>query len=69
MRAARTFWRAHQHLDVPFTYACHQDGSRFLLGRWIADKRRAPGALTREQLDALQALDMRWLPRPRSHRD
>ncbi|MEV6012297.1 Helicase associated domain protein [Streptomyces sp. NPDC051976] len=69
LRAARTFWRAHQHLDVPFAYACRQDGPRFLLGRWIADKRRAPGALTREQLDALQALDMRWLPRPRSHGD
>lgn len=69
LRAARTFWRAHQHLDVPYTHICRQDGIDFPLGRWISEKRRDPRPLTREQLDALEALDMRWLPRPRPHAD
>lgn len=60
LRAARSFWREYQHLDVPSWYRCAVDGAEFQLGRWIADRRRDPGALSREQLDALEALDMRW---------
>ncbi|MET7312073.1 helicase associated domain-containing protein [Streptomyces sp. NPDC005134] len=65
LRAARTFWRAHQHLDVPYQRTCSQEGAFFPLGRWISEKRREPGRTTREQLGALEALDMRWLPRQR----
>lgn len=60
LRAARTFWRSHQHLNVPRTHECTADGHSLDLGRWIREKRRDPAQLTREQLDALQALDMRW---------
>ncbi len=69
LRAARTFWRANQHLNVPYGHVCSQDGADFPLGRWISEKRRAPGSMSREQLDALEALDMRWLPRPRRRTD
>jgi hypothetical protein len=64
LRAARTFRREYQHLDVPSWYRCALDGVDFQLGRWIAERRRDPGALSREQLDALEALDMRWRPQP-----
>ncbi|MFJ8313107.1 MULTISPECIES: helicase associated domain-containing protein [unclassified Streptomyces] len=60
LRAARAFWLQHQHLNVPRTYTCDLDGTDFHLGRWIAERRHHPARLTREQLDALQALDMRW---------
>ncbi|MET8205884.1 Helicase associated domain protein [Streptomyces sp. NPDC005373] len=61
LRAARTFWRSHQHLNVPRTYPCTVDGYPLDLGRWIRERRHNPSQLTREQLDALQALDMRWI--------
>ncbi|MFJ8086303.1 Helicase associated domain protein [Streptomyces sp. NPDC096205] len=64
LRAAYTYRRRHHHLDVPHNYTC-QDGPAFALGRWIAEKRRAPQTLSREQLDALEALDMRWTARHR----
>ncbi|MFI7876127.1 MULTISPECIES: DEAD/DEAH box helicase [Streptomyces] len=64
LRAAYTYRRRHHHLDVPHSYTC-QDGPAFALGRWIAEKRRAPQTLSREQLDALEALDMRWTARHR----
>ncbi|MFC4469275.1 Helicase associated domain protein [Streptomyces xiangluensis] len=60
LRAARTFWRSHQHLNVPRSYPCTVDGYSLDLGRWIRERRRDPTQLTREQLDALEALDMRW---------
>ncbi len=60
LRAARIFWRSHQHLNVPRSHPCTVDGYSLDLGRWIRERRRAPAQLTREQLDALQALDMRW---------
>ncbi|WTA49488.1 Helicase associated domain protein [Kitasatospora purpeofusca] len=63
LRAARTFRRNHQHLDVPSWYRCALDGTDFQLGRWISERRRDPGALSREQLDALEALNMRWTSR------
>jgi hypothetical protein len=31
-----------------------------MLCRWLSERHRNPARLTREQLDALQALDMRW---------
>ncbi|MFD5111947.1 helicase associated domain-containing protein [Streptomyces sp. NPDC058391] len=51
-------------MDVPYNYTC-EDGPEFGLGRWLAEKRRAPQTLSREQLDALEALDMRWTSRHR----
>ncbi|WP_405626648.1 helicase associated domain-containing protein [Streptomyces sp. NBC_01396] len=64
LQAAYAYRRRHHHLDVPHSYTC-EDGPAFALGRWIAEKRRAPQNLTREQLDALEALDMRWTSRHR----
>lgn len=64
LRAAYAYRRRHHHLDVPHSYTC-EDGPAFALGRWIAEKRRAPQSLSREQLDALEALDMRWTARHR----
>ncbi|MCX4878081.1 DEAD/DEAH box helicase [Streptomyces sp. NBC_00847] len=62
LKAAYAYRCRHQHLDVPYNYTC-EDG--FALGRWLAEKRRFPQALSREQLDALEALDMRWISRHR----
>ncbi|MET8861174.1 Helicase associated domain protein, partial [Streptomyces sp. NPDC004579] len=59
LRAAYAYRRHHHHLDIPYSHIC-EDPPGFALGRWIAEKRRAPHRLTREQLDALEALDMRW---------
>ncbi|MET9104764.1 Helicase associated domain protein [Streptomyces antibioticus] len=64
LQAAYSYRRRHHHLDVPYGYTC-EDGPAFGLGRWIAEKRRAPQTLSREQLDALEALDMRWTSRHR----
>ncbi|MGW3108348.1 Helicase associated domain protein [Streptomyces sp. NPDC001100] len=64
LQAAYAYRRRHHHLDVPSTYIC-EDGPQFGLGRWLAEKRRAPQTLSREQLDALEALDMRWTSRHR----
>lgn len=57
LRAARAFWRSHQHLDVPYDYLCSDTGLH--LATWIADKRRDPLRLTHEQRHALEALDIR----------
>ena len=62
LKAAYAYRCRHHHLDVPYNYTC-EDG--FALGRWLAEKRRFPQALSREQLDALEALDMRWISRHR----
>ncbi|MFF0451116.1 Helicase associated domain protein [Streptomyces sp. NPDC004609] len=59
LRAARAFWRSHQHLDVPHDYLCPDTGLH--LAPWIADKRRHPLRLTQEQRHALEALDFRWI--------
>ncbi|MFE7314237.1 Helicase associated domain protein [Streptomyces sp. NPDC057555] len=64
LRAAYSYRRLHHHLDVPCGYTC-TDGTAFPLGRWLAEKRRAPQHLTQAQLHALEALDMRWTPRQR----
>ncbi|WP_239771552.1 helicase associated domain-containing protein [Streptomyces sp. CL12-4] len=61
LRAARTFWRNHQHLNVPSNFVQAGNDYSVDLGRWIRERRRNPAQLTREQLDALQALDMRWI--------
>ncbi|MFJ3339141.1 Helicase associated domain protein [Streptomyces sp. NPDC086766] len=62
LKAAYTYRRRHHHLDVPYDYIC-EDSFGFALGRWIAERRRTPHTLSREQLDALEALDMRWSSR------
>ncbi|GHE71554.1 helicase [Streptomyces capitiformicae] len=64
LQAAYAYRRRHHHLDVPYNYTC-ADGPAFALGRWLAEKRRVPQTLSREQLDALEALDMRWTSRHR----
>lgn len=64
LQAAYAYRRRHYHLDVPYGYT-GESGPAFALGRWIAEKRRAPQTLSREQLDALEALDMRWTSRHR----
>jgi hypothetical protein len=64
LQAAYAYRRRHHHLDVPYNYTC-EDGPEFGLERWLAEKRRAPQTLSREQLDALEALDMRWTSRHR----
>ncbi|MFD5975047.1 Helicase associated domain protein [Streptomyces bacillaris] len=66
LQAAYAYRRRHHHLDVPHSYTCEDDPA-FALGRWIAEKRRAPQTLSRDQLDALEALDMRWTSRHRHH--
>ncbi|QMU73935.1 DEAD/DEAH box helicase family protein [Streptacidiphilus sp. P02-A3a] len=63
LRAARIFRREHQHLDVPYYYVTEQAGHRFRLGEWISRQRRDAAQLTRSQLDALESLHMRWIPR------
>jgi superfamily II DNA or RNA helicase len=63
LRAARIFRREHQHLDVPYDYIVEQGARRFRLGEWISRQRRDAAKLTRRQLDALESLHMRWLPR------
>ncbi|MFF3277335.1 Helicase associated domain protein [Streptomyces chrestomyceticus] len=60
LRHAHAYWRAHQNLDVPYDHVASDRGQFFRLGEWISDKRLRPWKLTREQLDALEALDMRW---------
>lgn len=68
LRAARAFWRGHQHLNVPTNHITSEHGRSFRLGDWISEKRRNPQRLSQEQLDALHALDMRWIPRQQRFR-
>ncbi|AZS89586.1 DEAD/DEAH box helicase [Streptomyces griseoviridis] len=64
LRAARRFFRRHQHLRVPADYADDHGGTRFPLGRWIADLRImvGEGLLNHEEIDSVEALAMEWLP-------
>ncbi|MFD8148491.1 Helicase associated domain protein [Streptomyces sp. NPDC059708] len=64
LRAARRFYRRHQHLHVPAHYTDQEGGTRVPLGRWIANQRIQAGEdrLTREETDSLQALAMEWTP-------
>lgn len=64
LRAARRFYRRHQHLHVPAHYTDQEGGIRFPLGRWIADQRTraSENRLTREETESLQALAMEWAP-------
>lgn len=69
LRAAYLFWCRHQHLNVPFDHV-HREGSNSLhLGRWLAERRQDAARLTQEQIAALEALDMRWIPRQRRSTD
>ncbi|MEU2490890.1 Helicase associated domain protein [Streptomyces sp. NPDC007883] len=64
LRAARRFYRTHQHLRVPADHTDEHSGCRFPLGQWIADLRTlaAAGSLSREEIDSVEALAMEWLP-------
>lgn len=64
LRAARSFYRRHQHLHVPAHYTDQEGSTASPLGRWIADQRTraSEGHLTREETDSLQALAMEWTP-------
>ncbi|MER6610554.1 Helicase associated domain protein [Streptomyces sp. NPDC000927] len=64
LRAARRFYRTHQHLRVPAHYVDEHTNSRFPLGQWIADLRTLAGAgrLSREEIDSVEALAMEWVP-------
>ncbi|MEI5519870.1 Helicase associated domain protein [Streptomyces brasiliscabiei] len=64
LRAARRFYRTHQHLRVPAGYTDQHNGCRFPLGQWIADLRTlvGSGSLSREETDSVEALAMEWLP-------
>ncbi|MEU3160825.1 helicase associated domain-containing protein [Streptomyces griseoincarnatus] len=66
LRAARRFYRTHQHLRVPADHLDDHTNPRFPLGKWIADLRvLAPaGLLSREEIDSVEALAMEWAPRP-----
>ncbi len=64
LRAARRFYREHQHLRVPANYVDEYSGTQFPLGQWLADLRTLAGAsrLNREEIDSVEALAMEWLP-------
>ncbi|GHE14578.1 Helicase associated domain protein [Streptomyces alanosinicus] len=60
LREAYLFWRTHQHLAVPSTYRGDDGDDPLLLRRWLSERRRSVTRLTTQQINALQALDMRW---------
>ncbi|MFE1408869.1 Helicase associated domain protein [Streptomyces sp. NPDC058770] len=60
LREAYLFWRTHQHLAVPAAYRGNDQGAPLLLRRWLSERRRNVTQLTTPQINALQALDMRW---------
>ncbi|MFJ5829548.1 Helicase associated domain protein [Streptomyces sp. NPDC093089] len=64
LRAARRFYRNHQHLRVPAHHIDIHDGIRFPLGQWIADLRTLAGAgrLSPEEIASVEALAMEWIP-------
>ncbi|MFJ5222824.1 Helicase associated domain protein [Streptomyces sp. NPDC088400] len=66
LHSAYLFWRRHEHLDVPHGYTHEQNGYSLHLGRWIAARRQHVAQLRAEELAALEALDMRWIPHPGS---
>ncbi|MEU2180915.1 Helicase associated domain protein [Streptomyces thermolilacinus] len=70
MRAARRFYRTHQHLRVPAAYLDDHTNPRFPLGKWIADLRVLVNAdlLSREEIDSVEALAMEWTPRSQHNR-
>ncbi|WP_407986258.1 DEAD/DEAH box helicase [Kitasatospora sp. CMC57] len=60
LRSARRFRRDHHHLDVP---ADHIDRRhRVHLGWFIACMRNDVARLNREEINALEALGMEWIP-------
>jgi superfamily II DNA or RNA helicase len=64
LRAARRFYRNHQHLRVPADYLDDHTNPRFPLGQWIADLRTlaVEGRLSREEIDSVEVLAMEWVP-------
>ncbi|MEV7863716.1 Helicase associated domain protein [Streptomyces hirsutus] len=65
LRAARRFYRSHQHLRVPADYVDEHGNSLFPLGQWIADLRTLASVsrLSREEIDSVEALAMEWVPK------
>ncbi|MDI3409485.1 DEAD/DEAH box helicase, partial [Streptomyces cavernicola] len=61
LREAYLFWRTHHHLAVPATYRGDDPSDPLLLRRWLSERRRGIARLTTQEINALQALDMRWL--------
>ncbi|MBV9025016.1 MAG: Helicase associated domain protein, partial [Streptomycetaceae bacterium] len=66
LRAARRFYRTHQHLRVPADYLDDHTNPRFPLGQWISELRTLAdtGRLSREEINSVEALAMEWLPGP-----
>jgi superfamily II DNA or RNA helicase len=66
LRAARRFYRTHQHLRVPADYLDDHTNPRFPLGKWIDDLRvlAREGLLSREEIDSVEALAMEWATEP-----
>ncbi|MFC8965494.1 Helicase associated domain protein [Streptomyces sp. NPDC057094] len=62
LQAARSYHRAHDHLDVPQTY---QDATGYPLGRWLSWQRQvhALGTLDPARAQALERLGIIWDPR------
>ncbi|MEU5439063.1 Helicase associated domain protein [Streptomyces sp. NPDC020719] len=60
LREAYLFWRTHQHLAVPTGYRGDDGQDPFLLRRWLLERRHNVTRLTVQQINALEAMDMRW---------
>ncbi|MEU9255616.1 Helicase associated domain protein [Streptomyces sp. NPDC048270] len=58
--AARQFRGREGHLTVPRTHVERVGDRELRLGAWIANQRSRAGSLTRDRVEALDALDMRW---------
>ncbi|MER6145198.1 Helicase associated domain protein [Streptomyces sparsogenes] len=66
LRAARRFYRTHQHLRVPVDYLDDHTNPSFWLGKWIDDLRvlARAGLLSREEIDSVEVLAMEWAAGP-----
>ncbi|MFE3526621.1 hypothetical protein ACFXOD_34485 [Streptomyces sp. NPDC059161] len=60
LREAYLFWRVHHHLAVPAAYRGDDANHPLLLRRWLSERRRNVTRLITGQINALEALDMRW---------
>ena len=60
---ASAYWKAHGNLQIPAKYKT-EDGCA--LGEWLRSQRekKRAGALTQEQVDRLDAIEMDWLSPP-----
>lgn len=60
LEAARQFRAREGHLKVPRTHVERVGDGELRLGSWIANQRSRASSLTRDRVEALDALDMRW---------